>query len=304
MKPMRNKLISIAALSAVAVAAVAACQKAERAAMEPAMSEESRAAAPAAPPSAGGAAPAQDKSAAVPLRPDAGRKLVKTVDLEMRVADTAGTAAKLSQLVGGMGGYVSALSAERRNDLLYYSLTLRVPVDRLEETLRRVKTLAERVERESIRTEDVTQQWFDLEARLTTLRATENELRQLLVEARQRKQEVEDIMAVYTRLLEIRTSIEQLQAQQEALRGLTSLSTINVQLVSTEAAKPLVDVGWSPNSTLRKSFRTLVSALQSLADVAIVLIVVVLPIGLLIALPIWLVARLWRRARRRGDGGE
>ena len=301
MKLMRSKRIAIVALSAVAVAAVAACQKAERAAMEPAMSEESRAAA--APPSAGGAAPAQDKSAAVPLRPDAGRKLIKTVDLEMRVADTAGTAAKLSQLVGGMGGYVSALSAERRNDLLYYSLTLRVPVDRLEDTLRRVKSLAERVERESIRTEDVTQQWFDLEARLTTLRATENELRQLLVEARQRKQEVDDIMAVYTRLLEIRTSIEQLQAQQEALRGLTSLSTINVQLVSTEAAKPLVDVGWSPNSTLRKSFRTLVSAVQSLVDVAIVLIVVVLPIGLLIAVPIWLLARLWRRARRRGNGG-
>ena len=301
MKLMRGKLIPILALSAVTVAAVSACQKAERAAMEPAMSEEARAGAPANP---AAVTLTQAKTPATPPRPDAGRKLVKTVDLEMRVADTTATAERLRELVGGMGGYVSALSSERRNELLYYTLTLRVPVDRLEDALRRVKTLAERVERESIRTEDVTQQWFDMEARLTTLRATENELRQLLAEARQRRQEVDDIMAVYTRLLEIRTSIEQLQAQQEALRGLTSLSTINVQLVSTEAAKPLVDVGWSPNTTLRRSFRTLVSTLQSLADVAIALIVVVLPIGLLIALPIWLLARLWRRARRRGDAGE
>lgn len=295
----RTHLILTAAI--VLPLAVVACAKraAEMAAEEPAPSE-GRAAAPS---GADAGAAGDAKMPAAPRLADAGRKLVKTVDLEMRVADTTGTADRLRQLAGGMGGYISALSAERRNDLLYYSLTLRVPVDRLEEALRRVKALAERVERESIRTEDVTQQWVDLEARITTLRATENELRQLLVEARQRRQEVDDIMAVYTRLLEIRTSIEQLQAQQEALRGLTSLSTINVQLVSTEAAKPLVDVGWSPNSTLRRSFRTLVSALQSLADVAIVLVVVVLPIGLLIALPIWLLVRLWRRARRRGDAG-
>ncbi|HXT19272.1 MAG TPA: DUF4349 domain-containing protein, partial [Thermoanaerobaculia bacterium] len=246
----------------------------------------------------------QGEQAAAPRLPDAGRKLVKTVDLEMRVADTTGAAERLHQLAAGMGGYVSGMSADRRNDLLYYTLTLRVPVDRLEETLRKVKALAERVERESIRTEDVTERWIDLEARLTTLRATETELRQLLSEARQRQQKVEDIMAVYRQLVEIRTSIEQLQAEQQTLQGLTSLSTVNVQLVPTEAARPLVDEGWNPGGTLRQSFRTLLGALQSLVDIAIVLAVVVLPVALAILLPLWLLFRLWRRARRRGAAGE
>jgi hypothetical protein len=244
------------------------------------------------------AAPATPDADA-PHAVDAGRKLVKTVDLEMQVDDTTATSEKLRDIVGQSGGYVSALSAERRADLLYYSITLRVPVDKLEATVKTVKALAKRIERESIRTDDVTERWIDIEARLTTLRATENELLQLLREARQRNQKVEDIMAVYGKLTEIRTSIEQLEAEQKALQGLTSLSTINVQLVPTEAARPIVEEGWNPGGTLRQSFRSLVGGLQSLADVAIVLLVVVLPIGALIVLPIWLLVRLWRRARTR-----
>lgn len=239
-----------------------------------------------------------------PQLPDAGRKLVKTVDLQMRVGDTTGTAERLRALAESMGGYVSAMSADRRNDLLYYTLTLRVPVDRLEEALQKVKALGERIESESIKTEDVTARWIDLDAQLTTLRATETELRQLLSEARQRQQKVEDIMAVYRQLVEIRTSIEQLQGEQQALGRLTSLSTLNVQLVPTEAARPIVVEGWNPGGTLRSSFRTLVQALQSLADVAIVVLVVVVPVAAAIVLPVWLLVRWWRRrARRRQAAG-
>lgn len=245
-----------------------------------------------------------ERQGPAPVRiPDAGRKLVKTVDLEMRVADTTGTAEKLRALADSMGGYVSAMSADRRNDLLYYSLTLRVPVDRLEEALQKVKALGERIESESIKTEDVTARWVDLDAQLTTLRATETELRQLLSEARQRQQKVEDIMAVYKQLVEIRTSIEQLQGEQQALARLTSLSTINVALVPTEAARPIVVEGWNPGGTLRNSFRNLVGALQWLVDVAIVLLIVVLPIGLAILLPVWLLVRLWGRLRQQRAAG-
>lgn len=300
------------ALVLLAVLPIAGCAKhaAEPPAVEMAAAPPQQAAgsdaAPAGAPAelrALGYASASGAEAAAPGSPprlaDAGRKLVKTVDLELRVTDTSGTADRLRGLATGLGGYVSAMSAERRGELLYYTLTLRVPVDRLEEALRRAKGLAERVEREAIRTEDVTERWVDLEARLTTLRATENELRQLLTEARQRRQDVEDIMKVYGKLTEIRTAIEQLQGEQQALQSLTSLSTVNVQLVPTEASKPIVAEGWSPRGTLRGSFRTLVQALQSLTDLAIVLLVVAVPLGLIVLLPIWLLARIWRRARQR-----
>jgi hypothetical protein len=241
---------------------------------------------------AGGAAAPNE---AAPSPAASQRKLVKTVDLELRVRDTEASAQALRALADRQGGYLAAMSASRSNDLLYYSLTLRVPVERLEETVAAAKQGVERVERESIRTEDVTDRYVDLEARLRTLSATETELRELLAESRERARKVEEIMAVYQQLTEIRSQIEQIQGQLLSLGNLAALSTVNVQLVPTEAAKPIVDVGWQPGDTARGAFRTLVGALQGLVDLAIVLAIVGIPLLLAIALPIWAIVRLARR---------
>jgi hypothetical protein len=304
---MRHRTrLGLALLALLAVLAPVSCQRAARESV-PASEAMQQAEAPAPPGgnlAAMGAAQPGSADAAKPAGPrvtDQARKLVKTVDIELRVADTTKSAEKVRQLAGQLGGFVSGLSAQRRDDLLYYSITLRVPVDQLEEALRRVKTLAKRVESESVRTEDVTDKWVDLDARLTTLRATETELRQLLTEARQQQQKVSAVMEVYEKLTEIRTSIEQIEGAKRALEGLASLSTINVSLVPTEAAKPILAESWSAGSTLRRSFRTLVSALQWLADVAIVLGVVAVPLLLLVVLPFWVLVRLWRWSRRRAS---
>jgi hypothetical protein len=247
------------------------------------------------PPARSDAAPADQAAVPAPMP----RKLVKTVDLELRVRDTRGSTERLGEVAQRLGGYLSAMNGERRNDLLYYSLTLRIPVERLEEAVAAAKQEAESVERESMRTEDVTERYVDLEARLKTLRATEEELRQLLAESRERGQDVEAIMAVYRQLTEIRTQIEGIQGQLQALAGLAALSTVNVRLMPTEAAKPIVAEGWRPGDTLRGAVRTLVRALQGLADVAIGLLVVGLPLLLVVVLPFWLVWRLLRRWWRR-----
>jgi hypothetical protein len=255
-------------------------------------------AAPAPPAEAGAAARAEAPAADLAPAP-VPRKLIKTVELDLRVRDTRASAERLRQLAESFDGYLSAMSGERRNDLLYYSLTLRVPVERLEEAVAAAKQEAESVERESLRSEDVTERYVDLEARLRTLRATEVELLELLAESRERGEDVEAIMAVYRQLTEIRTQIEGIQGQLQSLAALAALSTLNVRLVPTEAAKPIVAEGWRPGDTLRGAARTLVRALQGLVDVAIGLLVVGLPLLLVVLLPPWLVWRLLRRWWRR-----
>ncbi len=183
---------------------------------------------------------------------------------------------------------------------LHFRLTLKVPGERLDAVLGEVRRLAEEIEREQLRTEDVTAQYVDLEARLRTLRATETELRGLLAESRSRGHKAEDIMAIYRQLLEIRTGVEQAQGQLAALAESTTYSTINVTLRPTEAATPLAAEEWSALDTLRRSARGLVRALQGLADLAIYVLVVVAPVLILLALPVWAaLVRLLRRARRR-----
>src|SRR5437899_2079377 len=128
------------------------------------------------------------------------RKLVKTVELDLRVPDTKTSAEDLQHLAAEFGGYVAEMSGQRRQGLLYYTLTLRVPVDRLDDAVTRIKRLADRIDREVVRTEDVTEKHIDLGARRRALVATESELRGLLSESRSRQHKVEDIMAIYASL--------------------------------------------------------------------------------------------------------
>lgn len=228
------------------------------------------------------------------------RKLVRTVHLTLTVTDGAKTADRVEALVEEAGGYVSSSEAVRRPDeLLSVRMTLRVPIERLEEVVAAVRDLGESVERQSLSTEDVTDRYVDLQARLRALRATEEELTALLRESRARGHSAEDIMAIFRELTGIRAQIEQIQGQLQQLADRTTYSTIHLELRPAEAARPLVAEGWQPRATLRSSVRALVAALQWLADAAIVLIVAVLPVLLLTGLWLWVLSWLAGRLRAR-----
>lgn len=245
-------------------------------------------------PPAGSAA---DGAEAEPPRPQGPRKLIRTVNLQLRVADTEATAEAVRELTEAAGGYVASVDAHRREGLLYYRIGLRIPVERLDAAVEEIKALAVEVERESLGTEDVTGRYVDLEARLRTLRATETELQALLAESRSRGHKAEDIMAIYRELTGIRTQIEQHQAQLDLLADQTSYSTVHLDLRPTEAARPLIDEGWQPLVVARDSFRTLLEVLQGLGNLAIFLLVVGVPVVLILGLPVWLAFRAWRRRR-------
>ncbi len=214
------------------------------------------------------------------------------------MADTEEAAERIRGLTEAAGGYVAEIDANRREGLLYFRLTLRIPAGRLRSVVDEIKGLAVEVERERLGTEDVTGRYVDLEARLRTLRATEEELRALLAESRSRGHKADDIMTIYRELTRIRTEIEQHQSQLDRLADRTSYSTVNLALRPTEAARPLLREGWQPLAVARGSFRTLVEVLQTLADLAIAFVVVVLPVGLILGVPVWLAVRAWRRRRR------
>ena len=161
-----------------------------------------------------------------------------------------------------------------------------------------MKGMADRVERESAKTEDVTEKFVDLSARMKTLEATETELRGLLSESRQRQQKTEDIMAVYKQLTEIRSNIEQIRGQLNVIDNLAALGTINLTLSPTESSVAAVS-SWKPSETVRRSVDSLLAVLTGLADLTITLFIVVLPPALIIAFIVWLGVKGWHSVRGR-----
>lgn len=236
-----------------------------------------------------------------------GRKVVYNANMALVVQDTEAAAKQIDDLAQSLGGYIATMNAYRgMNNLLIYDITLRIPAERFDAARAALRGLALRVDNENINTDDVTDQYYDIDARLKTLRATETELVALLKETRERGGKVEDIMSIYRELTNVQAEIESLQGQLNRLDKLVALSTITINVRPDELATPIIEETWRPLETLRNSFSTLIDVLRNLLDVVIYLIVVVLPVLLLLAIPVilvlfvlrWIIRRLQARSKK------
>jgi hypothetical protein len=127
------------------------------------------------------------------------------------------------------------------------------------------------------------------------LEATEAELRELLIVARKNSRKATDVLEVHEQLTIIRGQIEQAKGRMRYLSQVTDLSSISLEVMPDAITKPVVEAGWQPFVIARDAMRALVGALQSIATVAIWLVVYVLPIFGMLAL---LIVALWKMARR------
>jgi hypothetical protein len=248
------------------------------------------------------AADVDEGQIALPGSADLARKIVYTVSLDLIVRDTAEAFEGVQQIAEEMGGYISDSNLWRDQDHQRGSMTVRVPAERLDEAVTKFRALAVDVESQQLDSQDVTEEYVDLEARLENERRTERELQELL-ESRSERGKTADILEVHRELSRVRSQIEQIQGRLKYLENLSSMATVRISLTPDALVQPVVVAGWRPQGTARDAVRMLLRALQFLIDAAIVFFLLILPVLLIIAIPIvglvLLIRALVRRARRR-----
>jgi hypothetical protein len=248
----------------------------------------------AAQPNAGVVAPA--RSEATPAMP---RMIVRTADVKIIVADTSKSVEAITRATEAVGGYVSGSSIWREGELLRAKLTLRVPANKLSATLASIRGLAKRVQNESIASEDVSQEFVDLESQVRNLEATETELRELLKVARVNSRKATDVLEVHEQLTIVRGQIEQARGRMRYLSQVTSMSAIALELTPDAIAQPVVEPGWQPLVVMKNASRALIALLQNLATGTIWFLIYVLPILGMLLLAITLLVKVARRGRTR-----
>ncbi|MBL7184355.1 MAG: DUF4349 domain-containing protein [Anaerolineae bacterium] len=247
-------------------------------------------------------APIPRPAADLGMEPVGERMIIWTGDVSLIVKDAGESLEKVEAIAKDLGGYVVNSSSWYQDEQLRARLTIRVPAGDFDTAMARLKHLAIRVENRNISTQDVTEEYTDLDARLRNLEATETELLELLTEVRERTSKAEDVLAVHREVSNIRGQIEQVKGRMQYLEKMTAMATINVELIPDVLAKPIVVAGWQPTGTAANALRTLVRTLQRIVDAAIWVIIYVLPTLVVIAIPffvLWLIWRRWRRGRRR-----
>lgn len=235
----------------------------------------------------------EDKDTILVTNEDTGqRMIVRNGDMSLVVEDVTQTMQAITQLATGYNSYVVSSRVTGEEEETWGWISIRVPDEKFDQAMTEIRGLAVRVEEESTNSQDVTEEYIDLEARLANAEATEQEFLALL----DRAEDVDDILEIYESLSRVRQEIEQIKGRMQYLERTSSMSLISVSLRPEFEDKPPVPPGWNALEIFKSAARGLVITGQFLGTIAI---------WLLIFIPIWgtvLGIILWRRHRRRVSG--
>ena len=217
------------------------------------------------------------------------RMIIRNGDMSLVVEDVTRARDEITQLAVRLGGWVVSSRISGEEEELRGWISIRVPDETFDQAFADLRGLAVRVTSESTNTEDITEEYIDLQSRLKNAEATESQYLALLEKA----EDVEDILRIYEELSWIRYEIEQIKGRIQYLERISAMSLISIELRPAVTAAPLVRPGWSAREVLKSAVRGLVIFGQGLGTMAI---------GAAIFSPIWgtiLGVLYWRRRRKR-----
>lgn len=231
------------------------------------------------------------------------RLIIRTGNLALIVADTEETAGEIGRLVAGMDGWVVSSNLALSGDFKTGTVSVRVPAEKFDALVSTVKELAVEVELESSNSQDATEEFVDLEARLGNLEATADRVRNFLDEARN----VEEALAVNQELSRLESEIEVIKGRMKFLSESAAFSTLTIHLTPDELAQPIEIAGWRPGGVAKSALEALISVLQGLVDLLIQGVIFCLPLALIFGIPAYFVLRFgyhrWGR-RKNAEAAE
>ena len=228
---------------------------------------------------------------------DAVAMVIRTANasVEVRVVDSA--MVRLRSLAQSLGGFVANESVSGGKEQPRTAmLELKIPAARFDQAIAGLNPLG-RVEHVSVNTEDVGEEYVDIQARIANAKRLETRLIDLL---RTHTGRLQDLLAVERELARIREEIERFEGRARFLRTRVSMSTLSVHL---HEPAPLIGSQPGPNritNAVRMAWRNFVGFFAWLIEMS----GIVLPLAAIIALIWWAVRRVRRSRPVRRDAED
>lgn len=167
------------------------------------------------------------------------QKLIRTMDMEVETNDLDALMSSLNAKISQLGGYVENKSV--RNGSItstkryrYADLTIRIPVDRLDEFAQHVEGQTN-VTYINESAKDITLTYVATESRITALETEQTRLLELLANA----QDMSDLLLIEQRLTDVRTELEEYTSQLRLYDNLVDYGTLQLNISEVQEFTPV-----------------------------------------------------------------
>lgn len=216
------------------------------------------------------------------LRPEtAGRKLIRTVSMDMETDSFDSLLDMIQVRIGELGGYAessdilgSSLSDRGEASPRYAFIKARIPSDKLDLFIAGMEDAAN-ITKRSGTTEDVTLQYSDLESRKKSLEIEQERIWALLEKA----DTLEAVISLEQRLSEIRYQLESMGSQLRLYDNQVEYSTLNLNIYEVKDYTPAapVTIGQRISEGFKASIKTLGEVLTDML------------VSLIVSMPFWII---------------
>jgi hypothetical protein len=252
---------------------------------------------------------AGQQGAAKTPTPPIQRKIIYDAKIDLIVESLNGLEPSILSLVKQNGGFLaeSDLATEVSTQRTA-TWRVRVPVDRFDAFVGQVSRLGE-VRTSHLGSQDVTEEFFDLEARI---RNKQEEEKRLLKHLADSTGKLEDILKVESELTRVRGEVEQMQGRLRFLANRADLSTVTITATELKDYTPPQPVTLA--AQIHTTFFGSLEALTTFGKSLLLLVIALVPWLPLIAIGLLVTYRMYRtslkaqvrllpRAAATGPGG-
>ena len=152
------------------------------------------------------------------------RKLIKNGTISFETNDIEKTGKEIEKLYQEFNGYIASENHFNYGERFQHEQEIRIPSQNFDPFIQKLEQLGSKVENKNISTQDVTEEFIDVEARLKTKKDLEARYRELLKFAKK----VDEMLSIENQIGNVRAEIESMEGRLNYLKNQVAFSTIKI----------------------------------------------------------------------------
>ncbi|MCL6219223.1 DUF4349 domain-containing protein [Zunongwangia pacifica] len=220
------------------------------------------------------------------------RKIIWNADLEFQVKDVDESTKDISQLCSKYEAFISHMNLMSSNYQISNHITIRVKNENFNRLINEIKGTSIFISKVEIKSNDVTEEFIDIESRLKT----KKEVRERYIDIlRKSTGEIKDVIAAEDAIRKITEEIEAKEGRLRYLKDKVSQSTIDLEIYQK------VDFKSEPETFEKGFFTKAKESLETGWNIIIEILLLLLSIWpiLLIAILVFIWRRQWLKRKKR-----